>query len=84
MKITLQDLLDFKNYSKENEEIIKSEKITVNTRHGYYPIQDVAITAKNSNVIEFITESGIIIKSSPDHLFWSPVLCEWIKAKEFK
>ena len=83
MKITLQELLDFKNSSKDNEEILKSEKITVKTRHGHFPIQEVDVTAKNSDFIEFRTFNGKHIISSPKHLFWSVENKEWKFAAEF-
>lgn len=71
-------LLDLYNFLKKYPEY--KNKILVQTRFGYYPIEDCAITAYNSNVISITTESGKTLKGSPDHLLFDQTY-NWKKIK---
>ncbi len=76
MKIKLEDLLEFE---KETGLVSKSF-FSVNTRHGYKRILNIAKTAENSERYLLKTNNRSLI-SSPDHLLFTT---EWKKVKELK
>jgi len=45
--------------------------VEVKGRYGYYPIEDAAITAKNSEVYFLSLESGKTLRCSPEHKVWA-------------
>lgn len=64
--ITLQDLYNLYETHPEYK-----GKVKVQTRFGFYPVNDCKITAHNSAVYEVKTESGKYVKASPDHLLYT-------------
>ena len=66
-------------FTKTKKEI---ENIQVLTRNGYKNIEYVDITARNSEIIKVITESGKFVEASPDHRLW--VNGEWAHVKDIK
>ena len=71
---TLKDIYDF---YKEFPEC--KGKLLVDSRKGFHPILDCQITAKDSQVIEFIFDHDNL-KTSPDH-FISFTKNTWVRAK---
>lgn len=74
--ITLLDL--YKLYKAHPE---YRGKIKVQTRFGFYPVNDCQITAFNSDVYEIKTVSGKFLKASPDHLLYTHNN-KWEKVKD--
>jgi DNA repair exonuclease SbcCD ATPase subunit len=56
-------------------------KIKVETRFGYKTIEYADVTARDSSVLEVITETGKKIYTSPDHKLYDG---EWIKTEDIK
>ena len=77
IECSLEDLYNF--IRDTNEDITK---IKVNTRKGFYKINGIDITAKNSEQIELKTYTGKKIIGSPDHLLW--INNTWSKIKDAK
>jgi DNA repair exonuclease SbcCD ATPase subunit len=57
-------------------------QLKVLTRFGYKTIEAAGITARNSEVLTFVLESGKSISVSPDHLLFSNDT--WVKAKDLR
>jgi len=76
LKVTLQEIYDF--YKKHPE---CKGKVSVETRHGYYPIDECQITAYDSKVYDVTTSSGKVIGCSPDHLLLSNEI-SWKKVSD--
>lgn len=72
---TLQEIYDFFKLYPEYKGLIN-----VQTRFGYYPIEECQITAHNSDVLKIVTESGKFLKTSPDHLLYRSD-CTWQNVK---
>lgn len=57
-------------------------KLKVKTRFGYKKIEYVGVSARNSEVLEVMTNTKRRISCSPDHLLWD-YTGKWKKLKEF-
>lgn len=75
---TIGIITDFFNQYPEAK-----SNVLVETRFGFKEIEEAAITAKKSEVIKIITETGEFLKCSPNHLILSNN-SEWINAKNLK
>ena len=75
MKTTVGDVVQF---YKKYPNLIGT--LSVKTRFGYKCIEGAALTAKKSDVIKLESESGEILKVSPDHLMLSND-CNWVASK---
>lgn len=78
MEISIGQITDF---YKAHPECMG--KVSVKTRHGYFPINAAEITAYNSDVYQVITESGFELKCSPDHRLLNSDE-KWIHTKNLK
>ncbi|MDD5651607.1 MAG: hypothetical protein PHF86_14530, partial [Candidatus Nanoarchaeia archaeon] len=62
-------------------------QIKVETRLGFYPIEECDITAYNSEVMEIITNSNKVLKCSPNHqisILKNNGLYEWISINKIQ
>jgi DNA repair exonuclease SbcCD ATPase subunit len=78
IETTIEDLYNFYQLYPEYKGMIKVE-----TRYGFYEVEECDITSYNSEIIEIVTENNKFLKCSPEHNLFIKNK-NWVKLQDIK